>query len=118
MTQEEQKTVNRTDPPSDMFPADDENHAPEAKKAGVAVWEYQNTEEDFKRLIVISLQNLEDQLEDGTLERGDIQKIVYGMEGAISVLKEHFNIYPKSAEFDNKKPNDFDMLDLKNNNKD
>jgi hypothetical protein len=83
------------------------------KKAGVAVWEYRNSDEDFDRLIVISLQGLQDQIHAGTLLREDLPKILYGMEGAINVLKTHYNLHPKTPEFDNKKPNDFIMLDEK-----
>lgn len=86
----------------------------EKKKAGVAVWEYRNADEDFDRLIVISMQGLQDQIEAGTLEKEDLPKILYGMEGAINVLKSVYNLYPKSAEYENKKPNGFKGFDDEN----
>jgi hypothetical protein len=98
-------------------PSDDEQKEPttpeKKKKAGVAVWEYKNSDEDFERLIVISLQGLQDQIDAGTLTKEDLPKILYGMEGAINVLKSVYNLYPKSPEFENKKPNDFNGFDDK-----
>lgn len=88
-------------------PSDDEHHEPEAKKAGVAVWEYRNSDEDFDRLIVISMQGLQDQIDAGTLDKSDLPKILYGMEGMANALKSCFNLMPKSPEFENKKPNDY-----------
>jgi hypothetical protein len=104
-----------TNQQEDIFPADDENSESKPTKGGVAYWEYKNSDEDFERLIVISLENLQAQVDRGDLEPGDIAKIVYGMEGAITVLKDCFNIYPKTPEFENKKPNDFGVLDDEKN---
>jgi len=86
----------------------------EKKKAGVAVWEYRNSNEDFDRLIVISMQGLQDQIDAGTLDKDDLPKILYGMEGAINVLKSVYNLMPKTAEFENKKPNDFKGFQAQN----
>ena len=43
----------------------------------------------------------------GTLDKADLPKILYGMEGMANALKSSFNLMPKSPEFENKKPNDF-----------
>lgn len=80
------------------------------KKSGVAIWEYRNTDEDFDRLIVVSMENLQKQLDEGTLDKEDIPKILYGMEGAMTLITNTYNLYPKSSEFDNKKPSDFNKL--------
>jgi hypothetical protein len=108
--------MNNVDLYENTPPSDDEQKEstpPVAKKAGVAVWEYRNSDEDFERLIVISLQGLQDQIDTGTLVKDDLPKILYGMEGAINVLKSVYNLYPKSPEFENKKPNDFKGFDDK-----
>jgi hypothetical protein len=99
---------NTTDSKIDLYESPPAIEAkPQGKKAGVAVWEYRNSDEDFDRLIVISMQGLQDQIDKGTLQKEDLPKILYGMEGAINVLKSVYNLMPKSPEFENKKPNDF-----------
>lgn len=80
-------------------------------KLKVAIWEYRNSDEDFDRLIVISLEGLQEQIDAGTLSKEDVPKVVYGMEGMFNALKSCYNLYPKSPEFENKKPNDFKLLE-------
>lgn len=91
----------------------DVTEQPAKKKAGVAVWEYRNSNEDFDRVVAVSLQGLYDQIEAGTLDKEDLPKILYGMEGMFNVLKSVHNLTPKSPEFENKKPSDFNVLDHK-----
>lgn len=98
----------------DPYETNEGTEMPDKKKAGVAVWEYRNSDEDFDRIVAVSLQGLQDQITEGKLTKEDVPKILYGMEGMFNVLKSNYNLYPKNPEFNNKKPSDFNMLDKKN----
>jgi hypothetical protein len=116
MSDEQQTSANDTK--IDLFETPAPEPKPAGKKAGVAVWEYRNSNENFDRLIVISMQGLQDQIDKGTLQKEDLPKILYGMEGAINVLKSVYNLMPKSPDFENKKPNDFKGFEDNNSTED
>ena len=70
-------------------------------KAGVLVWNYQNSNEDIIRCIAIDVEPINGLVKNGTIPKEDVQKIVWAMDKAIESVIRNFDVLPKDPTFQN-----------------
>lgn len=73
-------------------------------KPNLAVWEYQNTDEDFARCVALNVDALKH------LPDADKNAIISIMDHTVKSITMHFNIVPKDPNNDNKITEDFHKL--------
>ncbi len=70
-------------------------------KAGVIVWEYQNTNETRRRYVMFEAQPFVDMIRAGVMTREDYSKVMWAMDIAVESMCKTFDMTPKDPQFDN-----------------
>lgn len=82
--------------------------APEEEaKAGVVVWEYQNTNEECRRYVMFEAQPFVDMIRAGVMTREDYSKVMWAIDIAVDSMCKTFDMTPKDPQFDNVVRDDF-----------
>lgn len=70
-------------------------------KPNLAVWEYQNTSEDFGRCIMLNVDTLKN------LQEADRKAIIAIMDHTVKSITMHYDLMPKDSKNDNKVTEEF-----------
>lgn len=70
-------------------------------KGGVAIWNYQNSDEDQIRVVCFDTAPLSQMKKDGVINDEDIQKLIWMMDRTVSGIIGTFNLIPKDPNYKN-----------------
>lgn len=105
MTMKQMEIKFEDEPKKDEVHTEAKNSSP---KPRVAAWSYKNSNEDFERLIIMSMEPMYQAIAEGTMTEKEMLSQHEAVTAALDVIFNNYNVMPKTEQWENRKPANWD----------